>query len=74
MLSQLSRGEARSRARELLDRFELADAADRRTSGYSGGMLRRLDLAASVVARPRFVFLNEPTAGLDLPAAARCGR
>jgi oleandomycin transport system ATP-binding protein len=69
-LSQLSRSEARSRASELLDRFELSDAADRRASEYSGGMARRLDLAASLVARPRVVFLDEPTTGLD-PSSRR---
>jgi len=69
-LSQLSAGDARSRARELLERFELVEAADRRASGYSGGMARRLDLAASVVAHPRVVFLDEPTTGLD-PSSRR---
>jgi daunorubicin resistance ABC transporter ATP-binding subunit len=64
-LSGLSRTDARSRASELLERFDLTDAADRRASGYSGGMARRLDLAASLVARPRVVFLDEPTTGLD---------
>jgi ABC-2 type transport system ATP-binding protein len=53
------------RANELLDRFDLLDAADRPTKGYSGGMQRRLDLALSLVARPRVVFLDEPTTGLD---------
>ncbi len=55
----------RRRADELLDRFDLHDAADRPTKGYSGGMQRRLDLALSLVARPRVVFLDEPTTGLD---------
>ncbi|MCX5419717.1 ATP-binding cassette domain-containing protein [Streptomyces sp. NBC_00078] len=53
------------RAGELLDRFGLAEAADRPTSGYSGGMRRRLDLAASLIRRPDVLFLDEPTTGLD---------
>jgi ABC-2 type transport system ATP-binding protein len=56
---------ARGRAGELLDRFSLSDAADRVTKTYSGGMRRRLDLAASLVARPQVIFLDEPTTGLD---------
>jgi ABC-2 type transport system ATP-binding protein len=64
-LYRLGRGEARSRARELLDRFDLADAADRTAKTYSGGMRRRLDIAASLIARPRVLFLDEPTTGLD---------
>lgn len=60
------RGEAaRSRADELLERFELTDAADRPARTYSGGMHRRLDLAASLLARPQVLFLDEPTTGLD---------
>ncbi len=55
----------RRRAVELLDRFRLADAADRPLKTYSGGMRRRLDLAASLVAKPRILFLDEPTTGLD---------
>jgi ABC-2 type transport system ATP-binding protein len=55
----------RDRSAELLDRFELADAADRPVRTYSGGMRRRLDLAASLVAKPRILFLDEPTTGLD---------
>jgi ABC-2 type transport system ATP-binding protein len=64
-LRALPRGDARDRARELLERFELTDAADRRVGTYSGGMRRRLDLAASLVARPEVLFLDEPTTGLD---------
>ena len=56
---------ARARADELLERFGLADAADRLLKTYSGGMRRRLDLAASLVHRPPVLFLDEPTTGLD---------
>ncbi|MER5850252.1 ATP-binding cassette domain-containing protein [Streptomyces sp. NPDC002012] len=60
------RGEAaRTRADELLERFELTEAADRPARTYSGGMRRRLDLAASLLTRPRVLFLDEPTTGLD---------
>ena len=64
-LSGLRRARARERARDLLDEVELADAADRVVKGYSGGMRRRLDLAASMVARPPVLILDEPTTGLD---------
>ncbi len=61
----LSRAEARGRARELLAEFALADAGGRAAKTYSGGMRRRLDLAASMVGRPRILYLDEPTTGLD---------
>ena len=61
----LSRGEAQRRAIDVLERFNLADAADRRASGYSGGMRRRLDLAASLIGRPEILYLDEPTTGID---------
>ena len=60
-----SRRDAKARAAELLADFGLSDAADRATKTYSGGMRRRLDLAASLVGRPRILFLDEPTTGLD---------
>ena len=64
-LSDMGRGPSRERASELLDRFELTFAADRVVKGYSGGMRRRLDLAASMMTRPPVLFLDEPTTGLD---------
>jgi ABC-2 type transport system ATP-binding protein len=60
-LYRLSGAEARARARDILDRFGLADAADRRVSTYSGGMRRRLDLGASLIGRPPVILLDEPT-------------
>jgi putative ABC transport system ATP-binding protein len=63
-LSGMSKSDARARADELLHQFDLADAADRVSKGYSGGMRRRLDLASSLMARPPILFLDEPTTGL----------
>ncbi|MCW3493526.1 ATP-binding cassette domain-containing protein [Microbacterium sp. SSM24] len=64
-LSGLSTRAARRRATDLLERFDLADAATKRVSAYSGGMRRRLDLALSFVVTPEVLFLDEPTTGLD---------
>jgi len=64
-LSGLRRSLAKSRAAELLERFQLADAADRVLKTYSGGMQRRLDVAAGLMTRPPVLFLDEPTTGLD---------
>ncbi len=64
-LQGLPKAERRSRGDELVERVGLADAADRKVGGYSGGMKRRLDLALALVHRPRVLFLDEPTTGLD---------
>ncbi|MGP4019523.1 ATP-binding cassette domain-containing protein [Saccharopolyspora sp. 5N708] len=64
-LLEMPRGDARTRAAELLDRFGLTEAGGRATKTYSGGMRRRLDLAASLVGRPEILYLDEPTTGLD---------
>ncbi len=64
-LYHLPKKDAKKRANDLLERLDLTDAADRQTKTYSGGMRRRLDLGASLVATPRVLFLDEPTTGLD---------
>jgi ABC-2 type transport system ATP-binding protein len=64
-LYHLSRREAHRRADELLERFDLMDAADRQVAGYSGGMRRRLDLITCLILRPEVLFLDEPATGLD---------
>lgn len=70
-LCGLRRADARARADELLAQFDLTDAADRVLKGYSGGMRRRLDLAAGLVTRPPVLFLDEPTTGLDPTSRVR---
>lgn len=68
LLSRLlgfSRTQAKARSRELLESFELTDAAGRQVKGYSGGMRRKLDIAASILRNPDLLFLDEPTTGLD---------
>ncbi|MFL6098857.1 MAG: ATP-binding cassette domain-containing protein, partial [Actinomycetales bacterium] len=64
-LYHLGRSKSRARARELLEQFDLDEAADRPVKTYSGGMRRRLDLAGALIARPRVLILDEPTTGLD---------
>lgn len=64
-LAHLRKAEALARVDEQLARFDLVDAADRRAATFSGGMKRRLDLAMTLISRPRLIFLDEPTAGLD---------
>jgi len=64
-LLDLSSRDAKARAEELLERFSLTDAAGRTAKTYSGGMRRRLDLAASMIGRPKVLYLDEPTTGLD---------
>ncbi len=64
-LAHLDRATASADVATMLERFDLVDAADRRAQTYSGGMKRRLDLAMTLIARPRLIFLDEPTTGLD---------
>lgn len=64
-LYRLTKDSAKARAQELLEQFDLVDAADRPAKTYSGGMRRRLDLAVSLIATPPIIFLDEPTTGLD---------
>ncbi len=64
-LAHLDRATGTTAVTVMLERFDLVDAADRRAQTYSGGMKRRLDLAMTLIARPRLIFLDEPTAGLD---------
>lgn len=64
-LAHLDRASATTTVTGMLQRFDLVDAADRRAQTYSGGMKRRLDLAMTLIARPRLIFLDEPTTGLD---------
>lgn len=72
-LYQMSGKAAKVRAAELLERFNLGDAADRTAKTYSGGMRRRLDLAAALVVSPPVMFMDEPTTGLDPATASSCG-
>ena len=64
-LQGVPKSERRTRGDELIERVGLAEAADRKVGGYSGGMKRRLDLALALVHGPRILFLDEPTTGLD---------
>jgi ABC-type multidrug transport system ATPase subunit len=70
-LSGMRRAASQARAAELLAQFDMTDAADRVVKGYSGGMRRQLDLAASLMTRPPVLFLDEPTTGLDPTARQR---
>lgn len=72
-LHHLGARRARARADELLARFDLTDTGRKPVSAYSGGMRRRLDLAASLITEPEVLFLDEPTTGLDPRVAPRCG-
>ena len=72
-LSRLPRPVARDRTDEALERFGLAEAAGRLVRGYSGGMRRRLDVAAALMHRPGVLFLDEPTTGLDPESRTSCG-
>jgi ABC-2 type transport system ATP-binding protein len=69
-LQGIPRAERKPRSNELLERVGLSEAADRKVGGYSGGMKRRLDLALALVHRPRILFLDEPTTGLDIQSRA----
>lgn len=73
-LQHLGRAEGRRRTAELLEQCDLEEAGRKPLSTYSGGMRRRLDLAMGLVGRPRIIFLDEPTTGLDPGAATSCGR
>ena len=72
-LNHMSKAPLRERSSSLLEQFGLAEAANRPTKTYSGGMRRRLDVAASLVAHPRVLFLDEPTTGLDPASRGMCG-
>jgi ABC-2 type transport system ATP-binding protein len=67
-LYHVPKAEAKARTQALLEKVDLVEAADRPTKGYSGGMRRRLDLAASLIGNPKVIFLDEPTTGLDPPS------
>jgi len=73
-LNHLGRDRGKQRVAELLERFELVDAARKPVATYSGGMRRRLDLAMTLMGSPRVIFLDEPTTGLDPVAGTPCGR